>query len=484
MTCTFNLAKVIMGAGMMAVPKAFSLLGWVTGSGLLVCIHILTFMTLAGLVDGTRITGVRSYGGLVHRVLGRPAGIILQVSVFLNCYLMNVVFVVVLGDILVGDGRSPGVVSELFPGAHGLAISRPLILGLVSLCVLLPLASMRSMERLAVVNIIGVLSNAVFAAVVVVLVAAAGAQGALVTPNPWPHWSDLGPTPVYITLSFAAIAPVLLNCDVCHQSLHPLMPLLKPYTPGAMKQVVWWALSACNTLYILVGIGCVAVFGPGVRSDVLASISAAAMGPLVGHVPAHLIACTVRFGYLFSLVGSYVLLTYPLRQCIGDVVWGDQDAVQQHWQWLTVGLVSTVYGIACFVPSIWGVLGLVGATASTVQAWIIPGLVILTLNRLQAAGQPLSRQHSEAAAAASEPLLGGSEADAILEPPPKWRLAVTSAASALVTVLGVLLFINGFLHELLPNGSGTDEDPDGDNSSSRGRLGAALFQQLRVAVQL
>jgi hypothetical protein len=160
--------------------------------------------------------------------------------------------------------------------------------------------------------------------------------------------------------------------------------------------------------------------------------------------------------------------------------------VQQHWQWLTVALVSTVYGIACFVPSIWGVLGLVGATASTVQAWIIPGLVILTLNRLQAAGQALSRQPSEAAAAAaggaSEPLLGGSEADAILEPPPKWRLAVPTAAPARVAVLGVLLFINGFLHELLPQGNGTDEGPDDDNSS-RG-LGVALFNQLRVSVQL
>lgn len=114
----------------------------------------------AGLISATAATGAgSSYGALVRRTIGPKAEAALQFAVLANCYIMEVVFVVVLGDILVGTAPEYGGLLPEWTGAspaHCFWLRRDVVLGAVSLLVLLPLAAMRSMERLAVVNIIGV----------------------------------------------------------------------------------------------------------------------------------------------------------------------------------------------------------------------------------------------------------------------------------------------------------------------------------------
>eukprot|EP00878_Enallax_costatus_P003797 GHUV01004013.1.p1 GENE.GHUV01004013.1~~GHUV01004013.1.p1 ORF type:complete len:658 (+),score=172.12 GHUV01004013.1:226-2199(+) len=391
--CTFNLAKVIMGAGMMAVPKAFNMLGLIPGLAIMALMLCLVFFTLASLVSATAATGAgNSYGALVRRTVGGAADHILQVAVLLNCYIMNIVFLVVLGDILVGTAPEyAGLLPELlrYAGpdlspANCFWLGRPVVLGVLSLCVLLPLSSMRSMEKLAVVNIVGVASNGVFAALMVALAAGAAANGVLQPPRLLPTWSDFGSSSFAIGMSLASIAPVLLNTNVCHQSLHPLMPLLRPYSVSRMQRLAATALGICNSLYLVVTLCAGLVFGEALDADVLTNVNVAAMGPLIGPAAAVVMACAVRLGYLLSLIGSYVLLMYPLRQCIGDLMLpGGQRAVLQQWQTLTIVLVGTIYCIGCYLPSIWGALALVGATASTVQAFIIPGLVVMSVERLE-----------------------------------------------------------------------------------------------------
>lgn len=39
-------------------------------------------------------------------------------------------------------------------------------------------------------------------------------------------------------IGIATVVPVLLNCDVCHQSLHPLMPLLQVRATSNRLQAV------------------------------------------------------------------------------------------------------------------------------------------------------------------------------------------------------------------------------------------------------
>jgi hypothetical protein len=89
---------------------------------------------------------------------------------------------------------------------------------------------------------------------------------------------------------------------------------LQPYTVPRMQRLVAVALGMCNTVYITIIVCSSLVFGEALEADVLANVNSAAMAPLIGPAAAVAMAACVRVGYLLSIVGSYVLLCYPLRQ--------------------------------------------------------------------------------------------------------------------------------------------------------------------------
>lgn len=86
------------------LPIAFMKLGAVLGGVLLVCVGILTWFTLAGLVYAAEKTGRSTYASVVRLACGRPAKWGLLFAVFANCFGMCVVFMVIFADILVGTG--------------------------------------------------------------------------------------------------------------------------------------------------------------------------------------------------------------------------------------------------------------------------------------------------------------------------------------------------------------------------------------------
>lgn len=81
-----------------------------------------------------------------------------------------------------------------------------------------------------------------------------------------------------------------------------------------MQRLVAVALATCNTLYITIILCGGLVFGEALEADVLSNVNRAAMAPLIGPAAAGAMAAIVRIGYLLSLIGSYVLLCYPMRQ--------------------------------------------------------------------------------------------------------------------------------------------------------------------------
>jgi hypothetical protein len=284
------------------------------------------------------------------------------------------------------------------------------------------------------------------------------------------------PRPPQVTMQMAAIIPVILNSDICHQSIHPLVPYLKPYTRRRMNGVVrrpglrsccpcragppayafithcgqaaparvvnpecrapratlparprprprqvGAALALCNSLYLAIAVCTCLVFGPRLEPDVLNNMSATEMEPLVGSLAAHLISDTVRVGFAVALVGSFVLLMYPMRQTLAEVFCSGPggraagEVPAAVFYPLTYALVAGVYATAVFVPSIWAALSIVGSTASTLQGFLFPALLVLAL-----------------------------------EPGAKARHWARKGVALLVAALGVGLFVNGFLLLLWP----------------------------------
>jgi amino acid permease len=85
------LLLLLQGAGMMAIPRAFNLLGLLPGLAIMGLMACLTFFTLAGLISATAATQAGgSYGALVRKTVGGAADHALQLAVLANCYVMNV----------------------------------------------------------------------------------------------------------------------------------------------------------------------------------------------------------------------------------------------------------------------------------------------------------------------------------------------------------------------------------------------------------
>lgn len=83
----------------------------------------------------------------------------------------------------------------------------------------------------------------------------------------------------------------------------------------------------------------------------------------------------VRGGFLVSLLGSFALLMFPLRNCLVELLWSKQLAAAgsgpakgamaaeleaQHYNGLTYGILASTVATAVLVPDIWAALSIVG----------------------------------------------------------------------------------------------------------------------------
>lgn len=93
------------------------------------------------------------------------------------------------------------------------------------------------MEKLSALNAAGVAATVILAVVSAALAAMAAIQGQAHGIPMLPQWDMLGHTRAEQLEALTDVIPVILACYVAHQSLHPLMPLLKPYSQERMLKV-------------------------------------------------------------------------------------------------------------------------------------------------------------------------------------------------------------------------------------------------------
>lgn len=108
-TAVFNLASAVVGAGIMALPNAFRVLGVVGGCLALVVMHCVTQLTLSFLMRATAASGARTYAALTRHYLGPTWKRALQASLVLNNFGIMVVYQIIFGDILAGSMARGGV---------------------------------------------------------------------------------------------------------------------------------------------------------------------------------------------------------------------------------------------------------------------------------------------------------------------------------------------------------------------------------------
>ena len=153
------LTNTIVGAGIVALPKAFASLGVFPGTLLLGAFFFLSRYTLAAMIRSASTVGVWTYDELVRSQFGEFGARSLDAAIVVNNLGGLIIYLIIVGDLLVGTPPFySGIVTNAL-GMHGgdvWWISREFVVGVVSLLVLFPLVSLRDISGLGAVSVYSV----------------------------------------------------------------------------------------------------------------------------------------------------------------------------------------------------------------------------------------------------------------------------------------------------------------------------------------
>ena len=232
---TTTLAATIVGAGIMALPRAFAVLGLGVGSIIFAMVFFLSEFSLSALVHAANATGCFSYSGLVEKQFGNVGSKALQISILLNNSGAMIIYLILIADVLCGVAPNySGLVTNLF-GIHDpsvIWVGRPFVMGIVCVFLLSPLLSLRNLGLLGPMSTVSVGVASAFALTIVGLAVAAGVQGKLAPDFTWlPSPEALGaPSLFRMIVTFIATLPVIAMSLICHFNLLPLVSDINLWT--------------------------------------------------------------------------------------------------------------------------------------------------------------------------------------------------------------------------------------------------------------
>lgn len=149
-SCSINMLKTILGAGMLAMPAAFANLGYVPGISFIFLAGILASFGLYLFVLSSQYIGRRATVNGLAKITYPQMRLLFDFAIALKCFGVAVSYLIVIGDmcygIMVGFGSNSALLTD-----------RRFWLALSAL-VLVPLAFLRRMDSLKYTSFMGLLS--------------------------------------------------------------------------------------------------------------------------------------------------------------------------------------------------------------------------------------------------------------------------------------------------------------------------------------
>ena len=141
LSMVINLMNTIVGVGVLSMPYCFRSAGILVAIAMLFGVMLITERTLALLVEASVLAGTRTYSGLVERAFGRCGSLTTDVFIIVMNFGTCVAYIDVIGDVLCA-----------WIGPKW----RYLGLFLVSYCILLPIASIKTITALRFTSLLGI----------------------------------------------------------------------------------------------------------------------------------------------------------------------------------------------------------------------------------------------------------------------------------------------------------------------------------------
>ncbi|ODV89098.1 hypothetical protein CANCADRAFT_27588 [Tortispora caseinolytica NRRL Y-17796] len=354
-SCIVNLLNTVLGAGMLAMPYAFSCNGVALG---LVVLILSALASATGLYLQSRCAiyveqGQASFFSLAQ-ITYPSLGVLFDIAIAIKCFGVGVSYLIIVGDLM------PQVTGTEFLSRAGW-IS-------VALVVLLPLCYMRRIDSLRYSSILAMASALYLVCLVVVHYALADIDPDLRGPVSMTQPRGL--------LDVLRALPIIVFAYTCHQNMFSITNEIKDRSQNNLIRVVVSTIGTACAVYITIGLSGYFTYGDYVTGNIVAMYP-----PSISSTIARLAMC------ILVLLG-YPLQCHPCRASLNHIIYHIRTKSSSEspptpaappmptftFIGLTTLILSLSYITALSVSSLAKVLGIVGATGSTSISFILPGL--------------------------------------------------------------------------------------------------------------
>eukprot|EP00241_Pyramimonas_parkeae_P001708 CAMPEP_0114238910 /NCGR_PEP_ID=MMETSP0058-20121206/8171_1 /TAXON_ID=36894 /ORGANISM="Pyramimonas parkeae, CCMP726" /LENGTH=467 /DNA_ID=CAMNT_0001351041 /DNA_START=79 /DNA_END=1479 /DNA_ORIENTATION=- len=368
---TFNLVTTVIGSGMMALPYVFKTLGLVGAAAGSALVCLVSWASACMLISASQ-SQHNTFGKLMKGSLGTSWTLTSDICVTLNNMGLLVVFLDIISDCLVGAGNKqgmhlPGLLSSLSGTVPDIALSRPVVMGIMMVFVIAPAALRRSFNSMKWTSMYSVC----FAGFFVCMTAGLGVY----------HWSAGKVAPIHLFpekgtsfLTILSNIPVIMSAFICHYNINPLMAELAEPQKNNMYKVVGITLPVCCALNMIVGASAVLIFGDNTQSDILQNLSQMDI-PNAG-----LLVDIVRIGYIISLACTFPVILFTLRESLLSLIpWKIDKTSSSVFYTTSIVILVLEYVFMICVPNIIDVIELMASTVTMMIGFILPSLVTIKL---------------------------------------------------------------------------------------------------------
>jgi len=375
-----NLVNTVIGAGILGLPQCMSHTGWALGVTLLVLFGASSIVTLhlqmiAAHTLRTSHTNIRmSYLTMCENTVPRLRYLV-DLSVGITCFGICSAYLVVIGDLM------PDVCAQLIDKPeHELndfekvLESRQLWIVVFLVVFIIPTVRLRNLDALRFTSTAAI---ACFAYITVIVVLYAFVDSLTLCD---PETYDPARYEAYCvnnrrvaipfdtatdTLKFFKAAPVVIFAYGCHQNAFTITNELRVASKSNMNQVSFAAITVCCIIYCLVAYSGYHSFGESAPSNLLLAY------------PRTTPFLIVRICLSLAVSFSYPVLNHPGRNSFSSLFFNVADATELNWvmyNGLSWTIVVLSFIIAMVTDDLGMVLGVVGATGTTIIAFVLPGL--------------------------------------------------------------------------------------------------------------
>lgn len=363
-----SIANSVLGAGILALPFAYARAGTIGGT-ILVCwsaiLNVVTMHLLSMTAERVSRSGTpATFRTLATRMLPKSLDWIVDATVVALMLGLATSYLMIFGNLLSTCARDAKL--------HHWLWHRELWV-FVGLCVTSPLAFAKSLDKLKYTSTLALCMMIYVASIVVFNGASAKAQ-------PCDHDRDeahCGGNVRSFKVNIATLEALSLTtfAYTAHPQLVQVSTELAAYTQPKMDLIILVSISLCCGLYIVVGIVGYLTFGNTINADLLESY----------RPEPPVIAARVAISGVVAF--SYPLMTHPCRTSLVDLSRASPRAC-------TIFILSLTSGLALVVDNLGIILSVIGATASTAIAYIIPAAAYLAVFRSPIHPRPQDRAHS------------------------------------------------------------------------------------------